>query len=103
MTQTPIIPGDVRQPVGFLTYSADADAPSPLRPLGPTTLGPNDHVYPVTQERGEKLRIGFSFIAPGMTLVATGFDPEDPGLSPMDRATVQAAKAHIEAQGRVLR
>lgn len=34
MTQTPIIPGDVRQPVGFLTYSADADVPSPLRPLG---------------------------------------------------------------------
>lgn len=75
MTETKILKDDPRAPLaGHLTYSADADVPSPLQPMGPTTLGPRDYVYPVTRERvGDKLRVGFASQAPAISVIVANY------------------------------
>lgn len=100
-----IIPGDMRAPVaGHLNYAADADIPSPLIPMGPTTMGASEMVYPVTVQRTEeRLRIGFSYIAPSMSLLVDAYAEKLDELPPLERELVEQAVLRKAGMDAVLR
>jgi len=103
MTEFSIIPGDMRKPLaGRLNYSATADVPSALEPMGPNTLG--EKLYPVTIDRDEnRLRVGFSYTAPSMSLLVDAYADKLDELPDRERAIVEAAVLRKGGMEAVLR